>query len=191
MTDFERNERIINELDKKIDSTFLLRDKGEVYFKEWEAACANYHRVYPKLAFVECYDKKKGLRTCSKEALDASISFLMADPYYFRSGYIKEFIWRYLPSCQLNDDQRDRIEQSVENYLDRQICREFWYMCRAMNRIASKYFWERIKNTIESSDFKKKQRAKYLYEYRESISTGEKIRRHVYSRVLRENYEKS
>ncbi len=191
MTDFRKIERVINELDKKIDSTFLLRDKGEEYFKEWEIACANYHQVYAKLAFEECYDINNGIRSCSKNAIDASISFLMADPYYFRSGYVKEFIWRYLPSCRLTETQRNKIEKSIENYLERQICREFWYMCRAMNRIGSKEFWNSVKETIVNSTSKKQLRAKCLYEYRENISTGERIRKQIYRLIIRENYEKS
>ena len=191
MKDFAETERQINELTDRIHATFKLRDRDEVHYQRWRTACAEFHRRYETLAFAACYELDGGLRQCAESAIEASIAFLLADPYYFRSGYIKEYIWRHLPSCRLTEDQIEKIEYSASGYLERQIGREFWYMCRAINRIARKSFWSRLAGELDAYEPEKKARASYLLAYRDDISQGEKVHHAVFRQVLKDKYGKS
>lgn len=51
------------------------------------------------------------------EPADWSIAYLEADPWYFRSGYFKASLARWLRQVELSEEQRDRLRGAVLNNL--------------------------------------------------------------------------
>jgi hypothetical protein len=176
MESYSERARKINELNDRIHEAFKQRDRSREHRERWSAACAEFHRRYDSLAFSACYDLDGGLKARAQSAIDASIAFLVADPYYFRSGYTKEYIWRSLPSCPIDDSQMELIEMASMRYLERKTGREFWYMCRAMCRIGRASFWSRVKTATDSLDPEHRQRAELLFEYSKGVHHGQKLR---------------
>lgn len=84
------------------------------------------------------------VRSGDAQAVEAAVQFLLADPYHFRSGYLKARLWRWLARQQLGASARKRLERAALAYLDRRICREFWAMAKAMPRIARAGFWGEV-----------------------------------------------
>jgi hypothetical protein len=48
--------------------------------------------------------------------IETAISFLEADPYFFRSGYMKEEMWGRLKKAQLSPKQLSRLEAEAPRH---------------------------------------------------------------------------
>jgi hypothetical protein len=109
--------------------------------------------------------------------VEPAIHFLRADVYEFRSGYLKEYLWRYLCRVPLNERQAERLLQVARKYLERRMTREFRSMCRLVNRIAGEEFARDVRQLAESSkDEGVSQRAKLMQAYIQSLDAGQKMR---------------
>ena len=111
---------------------------------------------------------------------------MLADPIHFRSGYLKEYLWRWLVHCPLSDLARSRLERAAIGYLDRPIKREFAAMCRAMHRIGREAFWMRVSHALLSVDVLKVRRAELLLIHKGSLFAGAVARRDMWIRLLKE-----
>ncbi len=119
----------------------------------------------------------ESLKAGDVRGVEPAIRFLKADIYEFRSGYLKEYLWRYLNRVPLTNRQSERLLQVARMYLARQMTREFRSMCRLVHRIADEQFIIDVKNLAESaSDERVRRRAQLLSAYIQSLDTGEKLR---------------
>jgi two-component SAPR family response regulator len=119
----------------------------------------------------------RDLKAGNIRGIETAIHFLKADVYEHRSGYLKEYIWRYLLRVPLTERQAERLLQVARKYLQRRMTREFRSMCRLANRIADKEFRESIRALADSaSDKEVSARAKLLSAYLTSLSDGERMR---------------
>lgn len=80
---------------------------------QWEDACAEFHRKFDSLCFPGGAEMFNRVRKNDPEALEAAIRFLVADPYHFRSGYLKENLWRWLRHYRLSTSARNRLEKAA------------------------------------------------------------------------------
>lgn len=101
-------------------------------------ACREFHERFDSLMYPGGCAVFNRVRQHDPHALETAVTFLLADPIHFRSGYLKEYLWRWLVHCPLSDLARSRLERAALGYLDRPIKREFAAMCRAMHRIDEK-----------------------------------------------------
>jgi hypothetical protein len=122
------------------------------------------------------------VRSGDPAAVDAAVQFLLADPYHFRSGYLKERLWRWLANLPLNASARNRLERAALSYLDRRICREFAMMCKAMPRIGRVQFWSQVAARAlpadAGSDAASVKRAALLLAYGSNVHAGALAHQH-------------
>ncbi len=138
-----------------------------------------------KRDYKEAQEAIEDLKAGDASGIEPAIDFLRADVMEFRSGYLKESIWRYLPRVSLTVRQKERLLQIGRKYLERRMTREFWQMCRFIGQIADAEFTERIQNLAESAkDEGMRQRAALLGAYLQGVETGEKERQR-FNRSLR------
>lgn len=117
------------------------------------------------------------LKVGDVRGVEPAIRFLKADIYEFRSGYLKEYLWRYLNRVPLSDRQRQRLLEVARKYLARQMTREFRSMCRLVHGIADEEFKIDVGSLAESaSDERLRRRAQLLAAYVQSLEAGEKLR---------------
>ena len=117
------------------------------------------------------------LKAGNVRGVEPAIHFLKADVYEFRSGYLKESLWRYLSRVPLTERQTERLLQIARKYLERRMTREFRSMCRLANRIAGEEFARYVRELAESSSDKGvSQRAKLMQAYLQSLDAGKKMR---------------
>ena len=140
----EQNSRELQRLWKRIASTNAVRVRSPEFRKEWEKACLEFHAAFDRLAFPGGSSAIKAVQNGDPEAINVAISFLLADPYHLRSGYLKADIWRWIQRSKLGNGQLVRLEKAALKYLDRRISREFWNMCTAMARLGRSGFWCRV-----------------------------------------------
>src|SRR5947209_20218434 len=103
-----------------------LRNSSE-YHRVWEEYIAAVDAAYPP-DFDEDFVRLRG-RTDLK-ALETAVAFLEADPFFDRTGYMKEKLLRYVRGYQLTPAYVDRLQQVILNVVDDHYCREFREYCR-------------------------------------------------------------
>jgi hypothetical protein len=127
----------------------------------------------------------QNVREGDAAAIERCLTFLEADPRYFRSGYVKESIWRRFMHAPLTDRQRRRLEDVALVYLSRRLTREYWYMARTMAETGSHAFWQEVRRLAEVSERTPARRATMLLAYEGGMAAGERMRRELgYEAVL-------
>jgi hypothetical protein len=121
----------------------------------------------------------KNVRGGEPAAIERCLTFLEADPRYFRSGYVKESIWRRFMHAPLTDHQRRRVEDVALGYIGRRLTREYWYMARTMAETGSHAFWQEVRRLAEVSEWTPARRATVLLAYERGTAAGERMRRTV------------
>ena len=172
----KQNSREINRLLARINALVQERDASPALRAEWQAACEEFYARYDRLCFPGGAAMLERVRSGSPDAIEAAVQFLLADPYHFRSGYLKERLWRWLPHLQLSASASNRLERAALAYLDRRICREFWAMCTTMARIGRAPFWSQVAERALQGDA----RAALLLAHGANVQAGVQARRRFY-----------
>jgi hypothetical protein len=76
-----------------------------------------------------------GLQVEDPAAIEGALRYLEADPWEFRSGYLKGRLLRHLANRQLDDHQRRRLRPVLLRYCDIGARFEFPEACRLARRI--------------------------------------------------------
>jgi hypothetical protein len=143
------NAQAINEMHKNIKTTFKKKDENE---QAWADACNKFHSSYDIFAFPG--GLAQGLALLKKKDLSImpiALAYLKADPYFFRSGYIKGKIATQLKKFTFNQDQIKDLQNSIINTLFKPSCPEFKYYCRLAIKVADNEFLTRIQEIIKQS----------------------------------------
>ena len=185
-----RKSEAINLLRFKVQETFNNKGKNKDAFEQWEQACLDFHSYPEDYFFPKGEEQIQRVRAGDADAIDDALFFLLADPVHFRSGYLKETLWRFVPRWNLNEQQRTMIENAALAYLHKKMRRDFWYMCRAMAFVGSLQFWRDVESRITNKNPLISKRASYLFAYSYGVNKGEKLRREVRFEVMSSKYSK-
>lgn len=183
-----KNSAEIRRFSDRIHTTVRTRSNSPEDRAQWEDACSEFHRKFDSLCFPSGAEMFNRVRKNDPEALEAAIRFLVADPYHFRSGYLKENLWRWLRHCRLSPSARNRLEKAAFLYLDRRISREFWSMCKAMAQLGGTEFWAKISSQARTQGTPKALRALYLLTFGANIHAGAKLRHSIYRAWIDRKY---
>lgn len=176
----QRNSAELRRLNERIHETFKRRGDSPAHRADWEGACEEFHARFDGLSFPGGEEALGRVRCNDPGALDAAVKFLAADPYHFRSGYTKEYLWHWLQHCKLSPSQRDALEAAALVYLERRISREFWSMCKAMARLGRSGFWSKVSARTQLIGTPSAFRAFCLLTYGANIQAGSNLRRSIY-----------
>ncbi len=103
--------------------------------KAWNSALERFRAamavVYPPGFWVAYENLPNG----DQDSIEVAIAFLEADPWFFRSGYVKADLIRQLKRLPLSHDQASRLGQVVLNLVDQRDGREFRWYCRLARHI--------------------------------------------------------
>jgi hypothetical protein len=150
---FEINATKIAELNQAVLDAFKHRDKGLEYERKWQEATKHFHHNYDHLAFPGGLTRQKELlRQKDAEAIEGAIKFLEADPWFYRSGYIKEEFIRFLKRASLTDEQKVRLQKVLLVKVDSETRREFRAYCRLARVIETQEFCQELETRVHSSD---------------------------------------
>jgi len=97
-------------LHSRVHETVKHREEGPGKRREWEVACAEFHKRYDELAFPGGYSGAfDRMMEGDAETLEAAICFLECRPYFFRSGYMFKDLLRKCKKAPLSSKQRSRL----------------------------------------------------------------------------------
>lgn len=142
--EIRENAAVLRELHSRIDETDKLRSRSRADQDAWRRACAEFHARYSSLSYPGGDGRWQALMLLDSAELETGIAFIETDPYFFRSGYMKEAIWRRFKAAVLSPKQLHRLEVAAMSQLRRQIRRDFWYMVRFVRMRATLRFWEEV-----------------------------------------------
>ena len=107
-------------------------------------ACAQFRSQYPELMFPGGTARWEAFLSRDSAETETAIAFLESDPWFFRSGYMKQIIWRRLKRSSFSAAQQRGLEQVALTYLQKRVYQEFWEMVRFVRVRGSSEFWNLV-----------------------------------------------
>lgn len=98
-------------------------------------------------------------------ALETAIEFLEADPYFFRSGYVKENLLRRVRRYTLAPEHIYRLQSVVLNVVDKHFCREFREYCKLARKVDSADFRLQLDSRTRDTDKSVQTRAQWVLDW--------------------------
>lgn len=139
-------------------------DPKEPLAVAWKNAAAAFHaaidRAYPPGFWADL----TAVRAGDRSGLPAMIAFLEADPWFFRSGYIKAMALRAIKRFALSRDEAERLRRVVLDMVERRDGREFRDYCRLARSLATPEFRREIERRAASVDPAVARRARWVLE---------------------------
>jgi hypothetical protein len=162
----QHNAKKLCELHDMVHTTYRRMREGQDAKGEWHEACRRFHEDYDQLAFPGGITE--GMRRLGEHepgAIESAIVFLEVDPFFFRSGYIKEDLLKRLRWVSLDEDQKQRMRQVIlARIRDPKNRREFRRYCNLAPFVADAEFEKEIAGVAASSGAKPK-RAQWVLEH--------------------------
>jgi len=160
---FQRNARHLRELNEQIEQSFAQRDLDEKHRASWMQACARFHSSFDQLAFPGGLQRQLDRMSHSDpEAIELAVRFLEADPWFFRSGYIKEQLLRILRRVVLTEDQQARLRAVILHHVEIDGRREFRRYCQLARVLNEPSFRKAVVMHLESDNGRVVSRARLL-----------------------------
>lgn len=184
------NSQKLNDLKSRIHDTFREKHLSENKWQDWEHACEEFHKRFDMLVFPGGHQNLSRIRLGDIVACEAAIDYLEADPYHFRSGYLKKDLWRWLRRVDLASSAVGRLERTALSYLHKMIGREFGEMCKTMAKFGRADFWKEVAIRANLEDGPEKLRADLLLTYGACVHAGAKARRKMCRKYSRKEMAK-
>jgi hypothetical protein len=164
-TVFEAHAARIVELHEALHLAFRDRDMSSHHWALWEEAALRFRKSYDGLAFPGGLIRQQDrLKRLDPEAVELAVQFLEANPWFFRSGYIKEGFIRVLKRIPLSEDQQSRLRRALLAMVDQGAGREFRQYCTLARAVQTADFRAHLEARLDSTDQKVSQRARWMLE---------------------------
>lgn len=141
----------LGELHARVHRTFLRRDRDAKSRLDWERACDEFHSYGSRMdSYIERACKQS--RYSEKKLLEFVVCFLEVDPWFFRSGYLKQIFLTRLKRSDLDEATKGRLRGVLLDIVDRRGTREFKHYCRLAAVIADESLISALEGKSESAD---------------------------------------
>ena len=141
----QHNARELRERHEAIHTAYRTRSVSKENWSAWTQACEEFHSSYDRLAFPGGLKRAyELLKQRDISIVEPVIAFLEADPYFFRSGYIKADFLRALPKFPLDNQQRVRLQEVILDRLQGPRRREFRKYCNLAPYVSTALFEQKV-----------------------------------------------
>jgi hypothetical protein len=163
VTIFDHNAKLLRELKKSIEASVAHRDVDDDHRSSWLEACHRFHESFDKLAFPGGLERQfRLLREHDSDAIEMAIRFLEADPWFFRSGYIKQELIAHLRRVRLTDNQQERLRTVILDRIEGEDRREFRRYCQLARLLETPAFREAVLSRVESRNTRVARHARWV-----------------------------
>ena len=136
------------------------------YLRERYRAGAVHVGIYKLFAIWP--DKLKEIEEVDGEWRESAITFLEVNPRYFRSGYDKAQLLRYLKRADLSRKHQQRLLAVLLDVVGRPSGVEFRQYCQMASRLPSKELTSALTGLLKSEDEGVRRRASWMLEHLEA-----------------------
>jgi hypothetical protein len=116
--------------------------------------------AYPR-DFWDDYDR---LRGGDASGLETAVRFLESDPWFFRSGYVKADLIRFIKRLDLAPEYVARLRQVVLAAIDSRDRREFRSYCRLAQKVNAPEWRNEVSRRLQTEDEGIRRRARWVLE---------------------------
>lgn len=110
-------------------------------------------------------DRLQEIATTDGEWRENAVTYLEVDPVYFRSGYDKAQLLRYLKRAELGADHKRRLRKVALRAVEKARSVEFRQYCQLATRLASTEMLDGLSRLAESPDASVGRRAGWMLAY--------------------------
>lgn len=126
----------LQRLHAAVHETFVHRDRDARSRQVWSDACEAFHT---HVSAIDGYldracDER---RYVDRQVIEFSTCFLEVDPWFFRSGFLKQELLTRLKRSDLDKQTRERLRAVLIDAVNRRGTREFRYYCRLAVHLAT------------------------------------------------------
>ena len=126
-------------------------------------ACAAFHEQYDQYAFPGGLEHAlTQLKNKNKNMVPIALAFLSADPYFHRSGYIKEEILHHLKKIDFTHQEKHLLYGLVERSIQHDQARVFRAYAKLFSCVSTPAQQAQIEGLLIDADSKVAQRLKYI-----------------------------
>ena len=161
----ERTARVITAQWQNIHNTAAVRWKNPEATKTWVDACMTFHRATLPTDYLWLDETRTRIKNGDREAIEDALLFLEVDPWYFRSGYLKERLIRSLKQAPLTEQDKERIRQIVISVARGKNRREFRNFCSLASKVSNQEFEQFIEQEAKEHDRESCGKFSYLLRY--------------------------
>lgn len=135
----------VNRLHSDLHRTYAARDGSQKTIDAWMAAIGAFENA--KDAFYRPFNGlSRRIREGDASALEESVMLLEADPWCFRSGYLKAEVMKALANVPLPEDARARLRRVVVHRLNHREPR----LLRPASQVAAAVWDESLAETVDA-----------------------------------------
>lgn len=129
----------LNALKAAITETYRTRDTSPTHREKWKRACDNYHSFETPIDdLLEACETQGIAHFADLRAF--AFAYVEVDPYFFRSGYIMEYLLRQIKRLEFTEPEKTILRTTILKRIDQGARREFRYLCRTLPKIKTKKF---------------------------------------------------
>jgi hypothetical protein len=168
--------RVANEVERlrcAIQSTFAVRHKGRAEHEAWHRACTEFHSFEHDLFNLWDPAVLLEIRQASGVWRNTALLFLEVDPWFFRSGYLKEKLCHVLKQASLTPREAQRVQEILLYAVTTRFRREFRSYSRLACLVWDKPFLDRLHQLTCAAETRTRVQARWMLE---QITQYRKIR---------------
>ncbi len=140
------------------------KQEGEL----WKKAAALWYRATDEAYPPDFWENFERLKEGDLSGLETAVTFLEIDPWFFRSGYVKADLLRFIFRIEIPSLYSIRLQKIVLNAINLRDRREFRHYCGLAKIIDTSTFRSELKKLLESDDPGKRRRAQWVIDFIES-----------------------
>jgi len=160
---FQHNAQVLRKLKNDIELSYPNRDRDEQHRLLWVNACERFHNSFDELAFPGGLTRELSLlKEADEQAIELAIRFLEVDPWFFRSGYIKEQLLRLIARVELSDNQQERLRSVILERIETGGRREFRKYSQLARQLDVPTFRKAVLERAELGDVHIRRRAWWI-----------------------------
>lgn len=160
-------ESAVNAYKEQIHGTFLKRSESREAWERWRQACDKWHSSCQPTDYLWENSTREKLLSGDQEVIEDAILFLEVDPWFFRSGYLKERVIVGLKRAELTTLQRRRLQQVILKVCFGRNRREFRRYCALAAVLWTQEFEDSLRSEAAAHDFESNRKLSYLLKYLE------------------------
>lgn len=158
-------ELVENAFVQRINETCEKRDESKAGFEEWEKACSEWHQSEHAVDYLWEDETRERLRNGNSDVVEDVLLFLEVDPWYFRSGYLKERLLDALRQVQLTERNQARIRKILLEVASGPNRREYRRYCALARTITNHDFERTLQEKSDKLDTKVSGKFSYMLRY--------------------------
>ncbi|MBA3954976.1 hypothetical protein H0X48_06680 [Candidatus Dependentiae bacterium] len=144
------NAQTITALVTKVNQSYKDKVKHPL---TWQQATEQLQSLYDQLAFPGGLEHGlQLLKAQDPNTTQIAIDYLEVNPYFFRSGYIKEKIIRLLKKINVSEQQKKQLQEIIINVVKNKPRRELREYARLALKIGDDTFYAQLHEIKKSSD---------------------------------------